>query len=242
MVLGVILLAAVFLRFWLLDTAPPGWRDDELINSLVISQHVLDGDLAVYYADASGHEALYHVLNAIMLGTFGPGVAGIRWLSAILGVASVFLTFLVGRRLYGPISGLVASATLAVSFWSLMYSRTGIRHILLPVLVLAAYLFFIRGLGIGDKLSRPVGQLSQGERQRVAVCRALLAEPALILADEPTGNLDPANKEHVLDILGDYVKKTGATMVAVTHDHEILPRFDSVVDFSQFHRQSEGVS
>ena len=90
-------------------------------------------------------------------------------------------------------------------------------------------------VGIGDKLHRYVRHLSQGERQRVAVCRALLPEPPLLLCDEPTGNLDPANKEHVLDILVAYAEKTGATMVAVTHDHMILPRFDTVVDFSQFH-------
>ena len=99
-----------------------------------------------------------------------------------------------------------------------------------------------REVGIGDKLYRYVRRLSQGERQRVAVCRALLTEPPLLLCDEPTGNLDPANKKHVLDILDDYVQKTGATMVAVTHDHEILPRFDSVVDFGPFRRQSEGAS
>ena len=155
--LGAILLVAVFLRFWHLDTAPPGWRDDELINSLVISQHVLDGDLAVYYADASGHEALYHALNALLLGTFGPGVPGIRWLSAIMGAASVLLTFLVGRKLYGPLTGLVAAAALSVSFWSLMYSRAGIRHILLPVLALATFLFFFRGMGFGDKTKRDRG-------------------------------------------------------------------------------------
>ncbi|NQT13353.1 MAG: ATP-binding cassette domain-containing protein [Planctomycetes bacterium] len=90
-------------------------------------------------------------------------------------------------------------------------------------------------VGIGDKLHRYVRRLSQGERQRVAVCRALLPEPPLLLCDEPTGNLDPANKQHVLDILVAYVEKTGATMVAVTHDHEILPRFDTVIDFGQFH-------
>ena len=90
-------------------------------------------------------------------------------------------------------------------------------------------------VGIGDKLRRYVRRLSQGERQRVAVCRALLPEPPLLLCDEPTGNLDPANKQHVLDILVAYVEKTAATMVAVTHDHEILPRFDTVVDFRQFH-------
>jgi hypothetical protein len=148
--LGAVLFVAIFLRFWRLDAVPPGWRDDELINSLVISQHVLDGELAIYYADASGHEALYHALNAIMLGLFGPGVAGIRWLSALLGSLTVMLTFLLGRRLYGPLAGLVAAAALAVSFWSLMYSRTGIRHVLLPVLALATFIFVLRGWGIGD--------------------------------------------------------------------------------------------
>jgi ABC-type lipoprotein export system ATPase subunit len=97
-------------------------------------------------------------------------------------------------------------------------------------------------VGIADKLRRYVRRLSQGERQRVAVCRALLPEPPLLLCDEPTGNLDPANKEHVLDILVDYVDKTGATLVAVTHDHEVLPRFETVVDFRQFHAHAGGPS
>jgi len=89
-------------------------------------------------------------------------------------------------------------------------------------------------VGIDDKLRRYVRRLSQGERQRVAVCRALLTEPAVLLCDEPTGNLDDANKEHVLDILDDYVARSGATLVTVTHDSEILGRFDRVVDFRQF--------
>jgi putative ABC transport system ATP-binding protein len=93
-----------------------------------------------------------------------------------------------------------------------------------------------REVGIEDKLHRYVRRLSQGERQRVAVCRALLLEPPLLLCDEPTGNLDPTNKGHVLDILVDYVDRVGATLVTVTHDHEILARFDTVVDFRQFHR------
>ena len=75
--IGVITLVAFFLRVWRLNALPPGWRDDELINSLVISQKFLNGDWQVYYADASGHEALYHILNAGMLALFGPGAAGI---------------------------------------------------------------------------------------------------------------------------------------------------------------------
>jgi len=95
-------------------------------------------------------------------------------------------------------------------------------------------------VGIGDLLQRLATRLSQGERQRVAVCRALIAEPSLILADEPTGNLDPANKDRVLDILEDYAKETGATLLTVTHDHDLLPRFGRIIDFKTF--QAEAAS
>ena len=149
LVLGLTVLA-LFLRLWHLDSAPPGWRDDELINSLVISQKVLDGDLVVYYPDASGHEALYHAMNAVMLGLFGPGVAGIRWLSVILGALTIPLTYLVGRRLFNIPVGLAAAAILTFSFWSLMYSRTGIRHISLPFFALLTFYFFLQGFEMGE--------------------------------------------------------------------------------------------
>lgn len=89
-------------------------------------------------------------------------------------------------------------------------------------------------LGVADKLKRRADDLSQGEKQRVAICRALLPGPRLILADEATGNLDPRNKGRILDLLFDSVADPGATVLAVTHDHELLPRFDRVVDFADF--------
>jgi putative ABC transport system ATP-binding protein len=89
-------------------------------------------------------------------------------------------------------------------------------------------------LGVGDKLKRRVHNLSQGEKQRVAICRALLPGPRLILADEATGNLDPRNKGRILELLFDSVEAHSATLLAVTHDHELLPRFDRVVDFADF--------
>ena len=89
-------------------------------------------------------------------------------------------------------------------------------------------------MGIGDKLKRSVGHLSQGEKQRVAICRALLPEPKLVLADEATGNLDPRNKGHILELLFESVAAHDATLLAVTHDHELLPHFDRVVDFNDF--------
>ena len=89
-------------------------------------------------------------------------------------------------------------------------------------------------MGIADKLNRYVHHLSQGEKQRAAICRALVTGPPLILADEPTGNLDPANKSHVLQHLFHHVEATGATFLAVTHDHGLLGRFDRVINFQDF--------
>jgi ABC-type lipoprotein export system ATPase subunit len=85
-------------------------------------------------------------------------------------------------------------------------------------------------VGIADKLGRFATRLSHGEKQRVAVCRALVAEPVLLLADEPTGNLDPTNTERVMDILLDAAEAAGTTLVTVTHEHELLPRFDRSID------------
>jgi putative ABC transport system ATP-binding protein len=87
--------------------------------------------------------------------------------------------------------------------------------------------------GVGDKLKRPVTRLSQGERQRVAVCRALVTEPRLLLCDEPTGNLDPKTRNLIVDMLFSYQERHGATLLTVTHDHDLLERFDRVVDFTK---------
>jgi putative ABC transport system ATP-binding protein len=89
-------------------------------------------------------------------------------------------------------------------------------------------------MGIGDKLKRMADDLSQGEKQRAAICRALLPQPKLILADEATGNLDPDNKIRILDLLFQAVDQHDATLLAVTHDHELLGRFDRIIDFRDF--------
>jgi putative ABC transport system ATP-binding protein len=87
-------------------------------------------------------------------------------------------------------------------------------------------------LGLADKWRRPITALSQGERQRVAACRALLLNPDLVLADEPTGNLDPDNKRVVLDQLIAVCKERQSVLLTVTHDHSLLPSFDRVVDMA----------
>lgn len=96
-------------------------------------------------------------------------------------------------------------------------------------------------MGLAPMLHRCVGKLSHGERQRVAICRALLPGPKLILADEPTGNLDPGNKNRILEILLERAKETNATLIVVTHDHGLLDRFDRVVDCGEFARVENSV-
>lgn len=96
-------------------------------------------------------------------------------------------------------------------------------------------------LGVGERLDHFPATLSHGECQRVAICRALLPGPEIILADEATGNLDPDNKQLILEALFQAVEGQRTTLLAVTHDYELLGRFDRVVDFRDFlDRRAEG--
>lgn len=88
-------------------------------------------------------------------------------------------------------------------------------------------------LGLSDKLNRPIRQLSRGEQQRVAVCRALLPGPKILLADEPTGGLDPENKQRVMEILEERANQTGASLVCTTHDLSLLQKFDRTIDIAE---------
>ncbi len=89
-------------------------------------------------------------------------------------------------------------------------------------------------VGLEDKLGRNVIRLSHGERQRVALCRALVPSPNLILADEPTGNLDPANKRKIIDLLHEQARCIDAALIVVTHDRQVLDSMDDVVDFDRW--------
>jgi predicted ABC-type transport system involved in lysophospholipase L1 biosynthesis ATPase subunit len=88
--------------------------------------------------------------------------------------------------------------------------------------------------GLAHRLRYYPHRLSQGEKQRAAICRAMLPEPTLLLADEPTGNLDPAAKQQVVDLLFGQLDRTGATLLMVTHDTELAARFPRVIDCREF--------
>ncbi|MGN6283674.1 MAG: ABC transporter ATP-binding protein [Afipia sp.] len=84
-------------------------------------------------------------------------------------------------------------------------------------------------VGLGDRLHHYPSQLSGGEQQRVALARALAPDPAILVADEPTGNLDEATGKHIVDLLFANHAERGMTLVLVTHDHALAQRCDRVV-------------
>lgn len=116
--------------------------------------------------------------------------------------------------------------------YQLIPTLTALENVLLPFELnaegdgLARAQHLLDAVGLGERMEHYPVQLSGGEQQRVALARAFVVEPPIVMADEPTGNLDSVSGKLVLDLLLERNRKSGATLVLVTHDAEVASRAD----------------
>lgn len=180
--------------------------------------------------------------TAALLGPSGSGKSSLLHIAGLLEAPSVGEVYIGG----------VATSTLSdaertrirrnalgfvYQFHHLLPEFTALDNVALPRLIAgeskrtadAQAADFLTALGLGERLTHQPGQLSGGEQQRTAIARALVNKPDLLLADEPTGNLDPKTSDVVFDALLDIVRREGLAALIATHDQRLANRMDRII-------------
>jgi putative ABC transport system ATP-binding protein len=213
-------------------TTPPALQVDGLVKVFGVDVRALDGiDLeiadgemvAIMGPSGSGKSTLLHILGALDTPTEGTvAMAGRRY----DGLDDGELTRLRRDRI-----GFV------FQFFNLLPSLTAEENVMLPALIARRHdaplreraAALLARVGLADRATHTPGELSGGQQQRVSIARALLLEPEVVLADEPTGNLDTRSGREILGILRRMSSEDGLTVVMVTHDPAAAAVADRVI-------------
>ncbi|MDD5678248.1 MAG: ABC transporter ATP-binding protein [Kiritimatiellae bacterium] len=189
-----------------------------------VSLDIFEGEyLSVMGPSGSGKSTLFNMIGALDRPTSGE-----------ITVAAIDLMKLSRRQLAyfrGNHIGYVFQS------YNLIHAYTALDNVALPLLfsgasyadAVARAREVLNHVGLAERLTHRPDELSGGQQQRVAIARALANHPAIILADEPTANLDTATGEEIIGLLSELVKTQGVTCVTATHDHKMLAASDRIL-------------
>ena len=199
-----------------------GKGDNQVTALNGISLSIEKGEfVAIIGASGSGKSTLLHILGSVDKPTKGT----VKIDGVDLGGLNATDAAIFRRRKVG----------LVYQFYNLIPTLTAEKNILMPMLLdkrkpdLDYFKMIVRTLGIEDKLESLPNQLSGGQQQRVAIARSLIYRPAILFADEPTGNLDQKNSKEIIDLLKLSNRNLKQTILLITHDEKIALETDRIV-------------
>ncbi len=196
------------------------------------------------------HDVDLQVQRGEFVAISGPSGSGKTTLLALLGAldipdsGEIWLDEIAVHKLQGPAAADFRRQKIGFVFqlFYLLPNLTALENVMAPLLPYRRKLGFdlrqrARGLlesvGLADRMGHPPARLSGGEQQRVAIARALINRPTVLLADEPTGNLDPNTGVEVLDVLREQQRLGNQTLIMVTHDPQIAETADRRIHLEQ---------